>query len=516
VPAITGKKQNSLSYLPLANREKKRVGMKLAFLIGAIFLACSCPGWTLAQDANPPAGSSASPDANPALKHRPPDHPEAPRAVIAENIDLAVPKGSGLQVILDREIRVQKAGQPIVARLIEPVYSFDKLLLPVGTEVTGRISQIERVPTGRRIFAALDGNFTPSRKITVEFNDLSLPDGKHLPIRTAVAPGSGQVIRFVTAAENQKKKNVKDVVTEKEKQAKEEARRQFRSAMQQVKQPGKLHRLARYAVEQLPVHPQYIDAGTTYVAELGESLEFGSEPLTPQIAASMNSEIPAGTLVHALLSTPLNSAITRNGAEVQAVLARPVVNDGKLILPQGSVLKGSVVQVQPAHHWKHNGQLRFVFRDLVPPNGIASKVEAVVQGVQSGRADNLQLDSEGGAETKTSKTRYLRSGIAVGLAAATHEDETLNRSEGGAGGFRVVGIIIGVTVHSQSLAIAIGALGASRSIYNNFIARGTEVVFAKHTPIEIGVDVRSPAPGPVVQGPVVPAQNASLAAQPLF
>jgi len=121
-----------------------------------------------------------------------------------------------------------------------------------------------------------------------------------------------------------------------------------------------------------------------------------------------------------------------------------------------------VVQVQPARHWKQNGQLRLLFRDLVLPNGIESKVEAMVQGVQSGRADNLQLDAEGGAEAKNSKTRYLRSGIAVGLAAATHEDEPLNRAEGGAGGFKIVGIVIGASVHSQPLAIAMGAFGASR------------------------------------------------------
>jgi hypothetical protein len=321
-----------------------------------------------------------------------------------------------------------------------------------------------------------------------------LTDGKHIPIQTNVVPGSGQVIRFVTSPENQEKKGVKDAVTEKERQAKEEARRQFDSAMQQVKEPGKVHRVKRYAVAQLPVHPQYIDAGTMYFAELAKPLEFGSEPLTPDMAASMNSEIPEGTMVYARLITPLNSARTQKGAEVEAILSRPLVNDDKLIIPQGSMLKGTVVQVRPARHWKRNGQLRFVFHDLVLPNGLESKVEAMVQGVQSGAGDNLQLDAEGGAETKTSKTRYLRSGIAVGLAAATHEDEPFNRAEGGAGGFKVVGIVIGATVHSHPLAIAMGAFGAGRSIYNNFMARGTDVVFAKHTVMEIAVDTRATAP----------------------
>ena len=448
----------------------------------------------MAQDSNPPGSSSTKPNANPVLKHRPAESSETPKPIIKENIDLTVPKGTALQVVLDREVRVQEVGQRIHGRLVEPVYAFDKLVLPIGTEVAGQIAQIESVSAGRRTLAALDANLTPTRKITVEFTELLLRDRTHIPIQTSVVPGSGQVIRFVAASESQKRKGVKDVVTEKERQAKEEARRQFDSAMQQVKEPGKLHRLERYVVAQFPVHPQYIDAGTMYFAELRKALEFGSEPLTPEIAASMNAEIPEGTMVHARLMTPLNSASSQKGTEVEAVLSRPLVNDGKLILPQGSELRGSVVQVKPARHWKHNGQLRFVFRDLVLPNGIESKVEAMVQGVQSGRADNLQLDAEGGAEAKTSKTRYLRSGIAVGLAAATHEDEPLNRAEGGAGGFKVVGIVIGASVHSQPLAIAMGAFGASRSIYNNFIARGTEVAFAKHTPMEIAVDTRGAAP----------------------
>jgi hypothetical protein len=469
--------------------------MKWMHLIGAIGLACSSGAAAFAQE--PPASPSANPDANPlVLKHRPAEDPDAAKPILEkQSIDLTVPKGAALQVVLDREIRVQNVGQPIHGHLLEPVYVFDRLVLPVGTEVTGRVSQIESLSTGRRTLAALDANLTPTKQITIEFTELSLAGGKRIPIQTEVVPGSGQVLRFITAPESQKKKGVKDALTEKERQAKQEAKRQFDSAMQQVKQPGKLHRVERYAMAQLPVHPQYINAGSVYFAELGKPLEFGSEPLTPEIAASLNAEIPEGTMVHAQLMTSLNSATTQKGAEVEAVLSRPLRDDEKLVLPQGTLLKGAVVQVHPARHWKHNGQLRFVFRDLVLPNGVESKVEAMLQGVQSGTAANMQLDSEGGAETKTSKTRYLRSGIAVGLAAATHENETLNRSEGGAGGFKVVGIVIGAAVHSQPLAIAMGVFGASRSIYNNFIARGTEVVFAKHTAMEIGVDTRGAVPG---------------------
>jgi hypothetical protein len=149
--------------------------------------------------------------------------------------------------------------------------------------------------------------------------------------------------------------------------------------MQQVKQAGKMYRLERAVVAQLPVHPQYVDAGTVYFAKLKQPFEFGSEPLTPEMAESMmNTEIPPGSRVHARLMTPLNSASTQKGAEVQAILSQPLIVNGKLLLPEGTLLKGTLVQVAPARHWKHNGQLRFVFRDLVLPNGVESKVEAMI------------------------------------------------------------------------------------------------------------------------------------------
>jgi hypothetical protein len=70
----------------------------------------------------------------------------------------------------------------------------------------------------------LNAEFTPSRKVEIEFDELEQLDGQHIPIHTTVIPGSGQVIKFVTAAGGEKKKGVKDTASEKADQAKEEAK----------------------------------------------------------------------------------------------------------------------------------------------------------------------------------------------------------------------------------------------------------------------------------------------------
>ncbi len=469
--------------------------MALVRAVCSFFLACSCAVWACAQDALPARTLDSRPPAASA------DDKKA--APAPETVPLIVPNGMAVQIALDKEVRIRTVGQPIGGHVIEPVYAFDKLVVPVGTTVTGQITRIEGVSNGKRTLDALDAEFTPAHKIDVEFTELVLPDGKHLPIHTRVSPGSGQVIQFVTAADAGNKEGVKDAAA-RAKEAMEEAKREWDTAMQQVREPGKVHKMERYVVAQLPAHPQYIDTGTIYLAELQQPLDFGCEPLTPQLAASLSSAPPDGSFVRARLVTPLSSATSQKDDKVEAMLSRPLFDGDLLILPQGAILRGSVVQVEPARHMSRNGQLRFAFHELVLPSGLDEKVSAVLAGVQAGKTDNLKLDSEGGAQATSPKSRYLQTGIALGLAAVSAagdgDADVLNKSAGGANGFKLVGIAVGIAARSQPLGIAMGALGASRSVYTHFIARGRDVVFPENTAMQIGISVRPvPSAKPVQQ-----------------
>jgi hypothetical protein len=408
----------------------------------------------------------------------------------ATMVPLTVPKGTPLQVALDRELRLREVGQPIHGRLMQPVYAFDRLVIPAGTEVTGRVSKIEPISAKHRTLSILDADFTPAHKFDLEFDDLALKDGKHIAVHTAVVPGSGQVIQLLSAGGNQKKKTVKDEASQKIADAKEQAKQDWQTAMQQVKTPGKKHRLERFAIAQLPVHPQYVDAGTLYFAELEDPLDFGSEPLTAKNAVTLGTTPPPGSLVHALLSTPLNSGVTQKGAEVEAVLSQPLFDGDRLILPQGSRLRGSVVQVQPARHMHRNGQIRLVFHELVPPNGATQEVAASFEGVQSATGDHVKLDSEGGAQATSPKTRYLQTGFELWLAAVSAsgdgDADVTNKAAGGGGGFKLIGIGMGIAARSEPFGMAMGAYGASRSIYTHFLSRGRDVDFPRDTVMEIG------------------------------
>lgn len=465
--------------------------MAMGRVAGLIFLTLACANWTQAQDASPPppAASAADPEST--------RRPAAPFPSAAAIIPLTVPKGTPIQVALEKEVRIRRVGQPIRGRVVEPVYAFDKIVIPVGAEVAGQLTEIEEVSAGKRTAAALDADFTPAHKVQVEFNELLLADGRRIAIHTTVTPGSGEVIQFVTAAD-EKGTGVKDTVAEKAREAREEAKREWAATMKQVKEPGRMHRIGRFALALLPVHPNYIDAGTVYFAELQEPLGFGTEPMSPEMASSMNTPPPPGSVVHARLLMALSSAITPRDAEVDAILTQPLFDGKRLILPQGSLLKGSVVQVQPARRLSRNGQLRIVFHDLVLADGVEQKVEAVLEGIQAGQHQNLKLDSESGAEARPPKMRFPVTAVSVGLGVTSFLGDTFGdtgpRTAGGAGGYKLIGIGLGLAVHSQQFGMAMGAFGGARSIYVHFMARGRDVVFPKNTAMEIGIGTRTETP----------------------
>jgi hypothetical protein len=397
---------------------------------------------------------------------------------------------------------------------VEPVYAFDRIVVPVGSEIIGKVTKIETLSGGKRTQAALNADFTPRRKVEISFDELVLADGRRFPLHTSVTPGSGQVIELVTAANEKAKKNiVNDKASEKINEAKQQAHQEWDNAMKQLKTPGKIQRLERYGEAQLPVHRQYIPAGTVFFAELQDPLNFGSEVMTVPMASSMGSEIPEGSVVHARLVTPLSSATSHQGQDVEAVLSQPLMDGDRLILPQGSRLKGAVKQAQPARRMKRNGQLRIAFSELVPPDGIEQKIVSTLQGVQAGKDANVKLDSEGGAEATTRKSRYLATTLSVGLAALSQGDDVSNQAEGGLGGFKVVGMVMGAAVRSRAFGATMGAYGAAASIYSHFIARGREVEFPKNTAMQIGIGTRVAPATPLAQReppPAAPSESAAL------
>jgi hypothetical protein len=448
---------------------------------------------------------------------------------------MSVPAGTPIKVALNSEVRIKGPGQAIRGKTTDPVFVFDKLLIPAGTAVNGKIAAIDGVPNKIRTLSAMDANFSPARNVRVQFDELVLPDGRRVAMNTVVSPAPNGVVQFVSPSQKENQKDNKPgkagetpAPAEQQKKKGETASREVSEAGQQIKNQltkvkkqiqamGNPHTLKRMVLAQLPVHPQYLDAGTSFNADLVQPLDFGAEAVKPEELTGIGAPPPSGSVVHARLITALNSSTTKKGELVEAMMTEPLVVSDRLILPEGSMIKGSVVQVRPARRLGHNGELRIRFHQVAPPDGIEQKVEASLEGVAVAKDQHLKLDAEGGARVTAPRTRYLTTGVQLAVAGVLHDDDLKDGTVSGGSGFRFIGMAVGALARSRIVSTGLGAYGAATSVYYHFLARGRDVVYPKDMTMVIGLGTReagSKAPAsPAASAPASPAEETTPAQQ---
>src|ERR1700680_4744017 len=101
----------------------------------------------------------------------------------SRTVPLVVPAGASLRLYLTKRIP-RRLNTPVQAKLLAPVYAFDREVIPAGTEVSGTVTRLQNVPAGQRTKAVLSGDFTPLPLAEVTFTSIRLADGRRIPIDT--------------------------------------------------------------------------------------------------------------------------------------------------------------------------------------------------------------------------------------------------------------------------------------------------------------------------------------------
>lgn len=104
---------------------------------------------------------------------------------------IVVGAGNDLRCRLEKGLRITTPGEPITAKLVEPVYSGTTVAIPNGSTVKGHVSSISNAP--RRKGQLLRGDFTRPRIAQVTFDKVILPDGTEVQIHTDTTIGVGDV-----------------------------------------------------------------------------------------------------------------------------------------------------------------------------------------------------------------------------------------------------------------------------------------------------------------------------------
>jgi hypothetical protein len=469
------------------------------------------------------------------------------------NVPLTVPTGVPLRLYLTQRVPM-RIGSPVSAKLIEPVYAFDRVVIPAGTVVQGSVTQLDSVSKLVRTHALMAGDFTPLHHARVEFTGLKLPDGRVLPIHTASAAGLPTL--YVEPKPPKPPKQTKTPAPTAKNQApdpsqpesrtkklstlaRQEARKQINSKIDAqlnsrtyglgslVRGPNKKERLEDFLYSKLPYHPQSYRRGTRFDGVLEQPVEFGAASLETASLSQLGTEAPQDSVVQLRFLSSISSATAAVGDPVEAVLSEPLRGAGnKLIFPEGTHLSGRVRQTQHARWLHRSGALRFTFDQVTLPPFLEPLHPAPLERTPLARTDarllsaetdpgaSVKIDSEGSAKATEPKSRLLAPAISALVALKSMDNDNGKPTSAGGngagnaggtalGGFSGFGLLgVAAARASATAGAALGMWGLAVSVYSSIVSPGHDVEFNKNSSLVVRFGVR---PGTVAQaGPQKP------------
>jgi LssY C-terminus len=109
-------------------------------------------------------------------------------------------------------------------------------------------------------------------------------------------------------------------------------------------------------------------------------------------SASAQVEVPAGTPLSIRLNSRLSSKHSQAGEPVSATLIAPISVQGKVLIPAGYAVQGTVINPTPAHKRLDHSVLCLSFGELTGAGNRSVLFQAHVQSVDNGRET---VDSQG-------------------------------------------------------------------------------------------------------------------------
>src|SRR5579859_1869396 len=387
---------------------------------------------------------------------------------------VTIENGVPLHIRVTRTAPLRK-GALVEGVLTEPVYVYDRLVLPKDGVVQGVVSGVVPADKKIRTQALLDGDVTPLHDPVVNFNSIRVGNAD-VALSSEARIRSAQMVNFAPAGPKptliqQAKKLIKDRI--------KETRDAFFA-------PGKKDRALRLLYSQMPYHPQRIWAGTQFIADLNSPAEVSLSAQPAPVIALASASTLDSIVVKARLIDGLSSDVAKKGDVVTASVTQPVFNaQHELVLAEGTRLEGTVQQSEPSRSFGRNWQLRFVFRSVQRTHEEQAQVHGTLTAAEGNTAQNISVDHEGGIKSHPDKNRFVAPLVLGVLAVAGHDRDRDNNGLGrdtvASNGFGLVARVIALTVNDRNVATGFGAYAFAKSIYFRFLTRGHAVTFPRDT-----------------------------------
>ncbi len=192
-----------------------------------------------------------------------------------------------------------------------------------------------------------------------------------------------------------------------------------------------------------------------------------------------SQNVPGGDKVYTIqpgtkiLLSMINSISTKSASEGERIYletAFPILVDGKVVIPPGSYVAGTVTESKRPGRVKGRGELYVRFDSLTLPNGVTRDFRSRI-GSLDGRAAEELDKSEGKIKSEGNK-----SGDARTVGETTAAGASVGALAGSVGGHAGMGAGIGA------------AAGAAAGLMGVFLSRGPDAVLAKGTTLEMVLD----------------------------
>ena len=228
------------------------------------------------------------------------------------------------------------------------------------------------------------------------------------------------------------------------------------------------------------------------------AIAFAVGLLAAQEAASPTA-VPGEYTVSTGTKLPLsliNSVSTKHsevGDRVYLETAFPVLVNGRIVIPVGSWVMGTVTEVKKPGRVKGRGELYIRFDNLTLPNGGTREFRARMGGMDAGSVGELDR-AEGKVKSEGNKAGDTRT-----VAETTGAGASVGAIAGNAAGHSGMGLGIGA------------AAGAAGGLIYVLASRGPDAIVAKGSTIEMvldraisfnegDLDFANPVPRPVGKG----------------
>lgn len=131
-------------------------------------------------------------------------------------------------------------------------------------------------------------------------------------------------------------------------------------------------------------------------------------------------ELPEGTIFRTHLNEAISTSTSRKGDPFTARLVHDVLEDGRVVIPVGSIVTGRVTKVTPDTMRRYQGHAKLRLRpdEIILPDG--SKLIVHAQVIQTSDYSNTQTDGEGTIVSRdNTKKNWEIAGATTGGGAAT-------------------------------------------------------------------------------------------------